>query len=901
MNRMTLRHIMAAGLLAMGVGHSFGNPTGGQVAAGSASINTIPGTVTINQQSNIAIINWQTFSIGAGELTKFVQPSSASAALNRVLGGQTSVINGTLSANGQVYLINGNGIVIGPGGVVCANSFIASTRDITDCDFLSGNLHFTGSSDAGVQNLGRIKALGGDVYLIGKTVDNQGTIKAAKGTAGLVAGDDVLLAQQNADGSTITVNPCSQATGASGQTGVSNSGTIRAVSVEMKAANGNLYALAINNSGVIRATTVRHQGGHIYLIADSGTVVNSGTLNVSATVRHGEGGSVLLQNIGGTTINGGKILAKGGQCGAGGNVEISGNEVQDTGTVNTTAAGGTTGTLRIDPISYTIAADGIDETGAEVAADLGSTNVIINADNSITITDGITWTGGNTLTLSTGNDGSTIVINAPISGVAGGLIIDTAGAHDVVSASSSVNVGSFILQNGSWAQNSAILPTFQAGTDFEINGGSFLRVTGGNGSVGSPYVVVDVYGLQGIASLPMGDSYALGNDIDATGTATWNGGAGFVPIGNEATSFIGTFDGHGYTINGLSINRPSAEFVGLFGLVDYGGMVKNVGVSNVQVSGYFEVGGLVGGNNGLITNDYSTGVVTAGSTGYFVGGLVGGSSGTVSNAFSTAAVSGNNYVGGLMGANGGGIIDDSYSAGPVTALGSESYNVGGLLGGNLGTVNNSFWDTTTTGVAQGFGSDPTNTTPGVTGATTAQLESESFIVENSPTSPVWNFTSVWTTDGGTQIPQLSGVPTSGLPPTGGSGGSSPVTPPDSFITALDAFAAEEANEQPPLINIDFSPPGLGNGLVSVDNPDGGDGSVNDGSGSGKKGTNIASGSSTSGIPTSNRLLTAGSGINSIFHGGVNPVQPSAFVLQQFEMILGNDSESELSNVVFGAH
>jgi filamentous hemagglutinin family protein len=119
---------MAAGLLAVGVGHSFGNPTGGQVAAGLASINTVPGTVTINQLSNIAIINWQTFSIGAGELTKFVQPSSASAVLNRVLGGQTSVIDGTLSANGQVYLINGNGVVIGPGGVVCANSFIASTR-----------------------------------------------------------------------------------------------------------------------------------------------------------------------------------------------------------------------------------------------------------------------------------------------------------------------------------------------------------------------------------------------------------------------------------------------------------------------------------------------------------------------------------------------------------------------------------------------------------------------------------------------------------------------------------------------------------------------------------------------------------------------------------------------------
>src|SRR5258708_31641983 len=100
MNRTTLGHMIAAGLVAVGMGHSFGNPTGGQVAAGSASITTVPGTVTINQAGNIAIINWQTFSIGAGELTKFVQPCSNSAALNRVLGGGISTIDGTPSANG---------------------------------------------------------------------------------------------------------------------------------------------------------------------------------------------------------------------------------------------------------------------------------------------------------------------------------------------------------------------------------------------------------------------------------------------------------------------------------------------------------------------------------------------------------------------------------------------------------------------------------------------------------------------------------------------------------------------------------------------------------------------------------------------------------------------------------
>ncbi len=115
----------------------------------------------MKQTTPTAIINWQTFSIGAGETTTFLQPSAASAVLNRVLGGETSIIDGTLTANGQVYLVNGNGIVVGPDGVVNANAFTASTRDITNADFLAGKLHFTGSNDAGVQNLGTISALGG--------------------------------------------------------------------------------------------------------------------------------------------------------------------------------------------------------------------------------------------------------------------------------------------------------------------------------------------------------------------------------------------------------------------------------------------------------------------------------------------------------------------------------------------------------------------------------------------------------------------------------------------------------------------------------------------------------------------------------------------------------------------
>jgi len=334
MKKMALKQLLAAGFVAAGIGHSYGNPTGGQVAAGSATITTVPGTVTINQASNTAIINWQTFSIGAGQLTQFVQPSAASAALNRVLGGGISTIDGTLSANGQIVLINGNGIVIGSTGAVNAYGFVASTRDISDCDFLSGNLHFTGSNSAGVQNLGTINALGGDVYLIGKTVDNEGTINAASGTAGLASGDDVVLnlcGQQH-----VFVSPSPTATAATTQTAVKNGGTISAASAELMAANGNMFALAINNQGTIRATSVAQQGGRIFLTTDSGLIQNTGVI----TAKSGKNGGKIA--IKGGSLWNQKTIDASGQTG--GSVTINSQNVQNDGSITvagTQCSGGT--------------------------------------------------------------------------------------------------------------------------------------------------------------------------------------------------------------------------------------------------------------------------------------------------------------------------------------------------------------------------------------------------------------------------------------------------------------------------------------------------------------------------------------------------------------------------------
>jgi filamentous hemagglutinin family protein len=260
------------------------NPTGEQVAAGAASFNRNGSSLTIRTSDRV-IINWQDFSIGNGELTKFIQPSASSAALNRVVSGNPSSILGTLQANGQIFLINPNGILVGGGAVIDTGGFIASTLDVGNQQFLQGgNLDFTGNSNARIENQGKINAIGGDIVLIARHVENKGELNAPDGTVGLAAGTEVLLAQSGHE--KIFVKPAS---GNASGTGIDNSGSIQAARAELKA-TGNLYALAINNSGVVRASGAVTKDGRVYLTAGAGMVVSSGTL--SAKNQNGTGGRI---------------------------------------------------------------------------------------------------------------------------------------------------------------------------------------------------------------------------------------------------------------------------------------------------------------------------------------------------------------------------------------------------------------------------------------------------------------------------------------------------------------------------------------------------------------------------------------------------------------------------------
>ena len=149
-------------LVPLGLAAAAANPLGSNVVGGNATVQgTGTSSVIINQSSQNAVINWNSFNIGAGEQTRFNQPNSTSTVLNRVLGDpNASQIFGTLSANGRVFLINPNGILIGNGAVINTASFLATTHDITNENFMAGRYQFNipGRPDASIVNLGTITA-----------------------------------------------------------------------------------------------------------------------------------------------------------------------------------------------------------------------------------------------------------------------------------------------------------------------------------------------------------------------------------------------------------------------------------------------------------------------------------------------------------------------------------------------------------------------------------------------------------------------------------------------------------------------------------------------------------------------------------------------------------------------
>ena len=241
-------------------------PEGGQVAAGQAAITTAGSTMTIAQQTAQAIINWQNFGIGSGEAVHINQPNSQAMLLNRVIGSNPSEIFGQLTANGQVILVNPNGVFFRPGSSVDVGGLTASTLNIANEDFLKGQLRFAGDSQNPVINAGSITAQNGYVNLLAKEVVNEGIIAAQTGSVNLAAGSGMSL-DYNGDGKmTVAV------TDGAYQSAVANKKLIQAdggLVVMTASGKDALMDSAVNNSGMIQANTLGEARGQISLTGDN--------------------------------------------------------------------------------------------------------------------------------------------------------------------------------------------------------------------------------------------------------------------------------------------------------------------------------------------------------------------------------------------------------------------------------------------------------------------------------------------------------------------------------------------------------------------------------------------------------------------------------------------------------
>jgi filamentous hemagglutinin family protein len=283
----------------------FAGPEGEQVMHGQASFSRVGPETTINVGTRSAIINYRGFDIPRGEIVRFIQPDASSRVLNRINSQMPSKIDGTLLANGHVYLVNPSGFVFGNNALINVGKFTAAAANMSDGDFLRGVDRFT-DIKGGVVNQGTIQAVSG-VTMVGRFISNSGVINGESAVM-IASGSDVLIGEAGGhtyvriDGKQIAASDAANSANKSSASGAMGLGA------------GDLYSLAISNAGTIKAKNVKIQS------AQAGLVDVGGTINASNASGKGGRVEVLGDQI---SLRGAKIDASGST--GGGDVRIGGD------------------------------------------------------------------------------------------------------------------------------------------------------------------------------------------------------------------------------------------------------------------------------------------------------------------------------------------------------------------------------------------------------------------------------------------------------------------------------------------------------------------------------------------------------------------------------------------------
>lgn len=732
-------------------------PQGGNFVAGAGTIRTQGGTLDIKQSSPRAVIDWRSFSIGKGNSVNVDNGSGAT--LSRVSGAAGSLIDGRLSATGSFYLVNPQGVLIGPSGIVTTGGrFVASALDIDGNAFMKGGaLILNGDGCGAVVNLGAISSSGGDVFLISRTTTvNAGSIDAPRGTAELAAGGEVLL-KDSASGPQVYVQ-----VGSHGK--VIDKGTIAAAQISLQAADGNVFALA-GKHGELRATGTAQRDGHVWLVAEKG--------EVSA---HGH---IVASNADGT----------------GGTVEFQAHTL-DLDYVSVDAA-----QWRLRTPSF-IAGP---HKASTIARNLSrGTSVTVDAADphgDIAVLSDLRWSGDASLALNAGHS-VRIGRDVTVANAGGGNLTLRADAAGVDNGGSAINRGLI-----DWSKSTGTVAAL-----YDMNG----RYAAGRIRVNPDWHAAPYSGLRtqltayklinSIADLKrisadLSGVYALGRDV-----APAEGESGRVRLATATDStFKGQLDGMGHEISGLALlplldDGSHDDYGALFPTIGKSGIVRNIGIVDSGAGAINSpIALLAGDNQGLIVNVHATGsvisdgIATSGGGGLVVsndgviarssvsasfgyqgsfGGMAQSNGGLIVQSFADSDILGgtHSYGGGLVNSNWG-TIRQSYATGSIGTLenggiaeyntgrieqsfvtahvGPGGYPSGAIAAGNYGTITSDvFWDRTATGHDNGVGSG--TPMPAANGLSPAQMRNPASF------GPTWDFgpNGAWAMPAGATHPVL---------------------------------------------------------------------------------------------------------------------------------------------------
>ena len=666
---------------------TYANPQGGTVVGGNATISQNGNTTLIHQGSQSAAINWNSFNIGTNELTRFLQPSSSSIALNRIIGNNASSIFGRLTANGRIILVNPSGILFMPGSRVDVAGLIATTANINTNDFMNGNYRFNESSTQPgktVINRGTIHVSdAGLVALVAPGVENSGVIEARLGKITLASGNTFTV-DLNGDQlvNLAVTNPVThRAIGPDGRPvrdTVVNRGKIIAdggnVTLTAQAAAG-VVDNVINNTGIIEARSIGMHNGQIVLGGGNyGNVYVRGKLNVSGRKHRQTGGKIAItgENI---KVAQGALLDASGNNG-GGSILIGG-DYQGKG--STTHAKTTTV-----------------ETGVFINADAinygNGGKVIVWSDNHTQSAGNFSAKGG----ALSGNGG---LIETS------GKTLDVTGTHANASAPAG-KAGSWLLDPTDVTIDTTLANTISS----TLNGGTSVIITTDSGVAGSGNInmlnganISLTTGTTNVnLTLNAANSITLASGSSITNSSTagtllnvfLNAGQSQTLRNSSFASNININSGANITTLGGSLNLANAA-----GNITVGGTLSTHGANGANGSPdgsgpTLAADGLPGMNGGNVNITLNGGALTLANN----IDMTGGNGGAGGNATITTQPAGNGGAGGnggaltVTGANTvtlspGAIITTNGGSGGVGGNNTHDIQGAGGDGGNGGNIN----------------------------------------------------------------------------------------------------------------------------------------------------------------------------------------------------------------------